>query len=213
MNPTVDAFHKLFYYDGPDGVPVWATTTWLGVKCEKNPLDAWVCQEIFFETKPELIIETGVRFGGSILYWASLCVATGVGRVVGIDITMKDVHPTVPKHPRVKLITGASTSPSVVGMVRKLAKGKRTMVVLDSDHTREHVLAELKAYGPLVTPGCYLVCEDGNVNGHPVRPDYGPGPGEALESFLSESSGWEVDRSREKLLMTFNPGGYLKRVV
>jgi cephalosporin hydroxylase len=85
------------------------------------------------------------------------------------------------------------------------------MAVLDSDHSYEHVLKELEAYGPLVTPGCYMIVEDTNVNGHPVVPDHGSGPAEAVETFLNESAFFDVDRDRERLLMTFNPGGYLRR--
>jgi cephalosporin hydroxylase len=83
--------------------------------------------------------------------------------------------------------------------------------VLDSDHACEHVLAELEAYGPLVTPGCYLIVEDTNVNGHPVLAEHGPGPAEAVETFLATGAIFDVDRDRERLLLTFNPGGYLRR--
>ena len=95
--------------------------------------------------------------------------------------------------------------------VRERAAGKSVMVILDSDHTRDHVLAELRAYAPIVTPGQYLVVEDSNINGHPVFPGFGPGPMEALQAFLAETGEFEVDRSREKFLVTFNPGGYLRK--
>ena len=85
------------------------------------------------------------------------------------------------------------------------------MVVLDSDHSRDHVLQELELYAPLVTPGCYLVVEDTNVNGHPVSPGFGPGPMEAVTEFLGTTDDFEVDRGREKLMLTFNPSGYLRR--
>lgn len=211
MSKIIDEFHRLFYH-GPSGVEPWTTTTWLGAKCEKNPLDAWVYQEILYETKPEVIVETGVRFGGSVLYWASLCDVMNKGLVVGVDVTLKDVHTSVFNHPRIRLIMGDSVDPAVLAWVHKMTDGKRTMVVLDSAHDREHVLAELWAYGPIVTPGCYMVCEDGNINGHPVVPRFGPGPAEALAEFLTQSHGWEVDRARERLLVTFNPGGFLRRV-
>jgi cephalosporin hydroxylase len=84
-------------------------------------------------------------------------------------------------------------------------------VVLDSDHRREHVLAELQAYADVVTPGSYLVVEDTSVNGHPVAPEFGPGPMEAVERFLETDERFVVDRSREKFLLTFNPGGFLRR--
>jgi cephalosporin hydroxylase len=86
------------------------------------------------------------------------------------------------------------------------------LVILDSDHSRDHVLTELRTYSPLVTPGQYLIVEDTNVNGHPVLSEHGPGPAEALVEFLDETDGFEVDRAREKFGMTFNPGGYLRRL-
>jgi len=86
------------------------------------------------------------------------------------------------------------------------------LVLLDSDHSRDHVLKELQSYAPLVTPGSYVVVEDTNLDGHPVFPEFGPGPMEAVAEFLGSDSHFEVDRTREKFLMTFNPGGFLKRV-
>ena len=85
------------------------------------------------------------------------------------------------------------------------------MVVLDSDHRRDHVLAELDAYADFVTPGCYLIVEDTNVNGHPVAPEFGPGPTEAVERFLDADNRFAVDQTQEKFLLTFNPGGFLRR--
>ena len=108
---------------------------------------------------------------------------------------------------------GSSTSAEVLDQVTAFVQdAERVMVILDSDHSREHVLRELELYAPLVSKGCYLVVEDTNVNGHPVVPGFGPGPMEALNEFLSGSNDFEVDRSREKLMLTFNPCGYLLRV-
>lgn len=86
------------------------------------------------------------------------------------------------------------------------------MVILDSDHRKDHVLKELRAYSQYVTVDSYLIVEDTNINGHPVYPDYGPGPMEAVEESLKEDDRFAVDRTKEKLLLTFNPGGYLRRV-
>jgi cephalosporin hydroxylase len=86
------------------------------------------------------------------------------------------------------------------------------MVVLDSDHSHAHVAAEIAAYSSLVTPGCYLVVEDTNVNGNPVLPEWGPGPMEAVDEFLDDTQLFARDPAREKFMMTFNPGGYLRRV-
>jgi cephalosporin hydroxylase len=97
-------------------------------------------------------------------------------------------------------------------VAERAAGAGRVLVVLDSDHSRDHVLAELRAYAPLVTPGSYLVVEDTNVNGHPVYEAFGPGPMEAVQDFLKERDDFEVDRSREKFLLTFNPGGWLRKL-
>ena len=86
------------------------------------------------------------------------------------------------------------------------------MVVLDSDHTKKHVLNELHLYGKLVTLGSYLIVEDTNINGHPVASDFGPGPAEAVEEFMSENKNFVTDESKEKFYLTFNPGGYLKKI-
>jgi cephalosporin hydroxylase len=113
---------------------------------------------------------------------------------------------------RLTYVVASSTDPQVVAQVAERARTAGTvLVVLDSDHSRDHVLAELRAYAPLVTPGSYLVVEDTNVNGHPVYEAFGPGPMEAVLDFLKERDDFEVDRSREKFLLTFNPGGWLRK--
>jgi cephalosporin hydroxylase len=99
-----------------------------------------------------------------------------------------------------------------VARVRDFVEDREPVVViLDSDHGKDHVLEELRRYAPLVTSGSYLIVEDTNINGHPVLPDFGPGPMEAVETFLSESDDFSVDTTREKLMLTFNPRGYLRR--
>lgn len=134
-----------------------------------------------------------------------------IGEVLACDITLRHVHPRVRVHPRVTLMEGSSTAPTVHAELARRCSGRRTMVILDSDHSEAHVAAELRLYGPLVSPGCYLICEDTNINGHPVYPEFGPGPYEAVRRFLAESEGWRVDPGCEKQLVTFNPSGYLLR--
>ena len=110
-------------------------------------------------------------------------------------------------------VTASSTDPGVVADVyASVPDGAPTLVILDSDHSRDHVLAELRAYADLVTVGSYVVVEDTNVNGHPAYPEFGPGPMEAVDAFLDEDSRFEVDAGLEKFFMTFNPRGYLKKV-
>ncbi len=204
--PIVDQFHAL-YYDRR--VQTWGETYWLGHHALKCPLDLWVYQEILHEVRPNLIIETGTYRGGSALFLASICELLGRGEVVTIDAATQKGRP---RHKRIAYLTGSSTSEAMLRQVRRRARGKnRVLVLLDSGHSMEHVLAELRSYAPLVTPGSYLIVEDTNLNGHPVESDHGPGPAEAVATFLAENSAFARDESREKLLLTFNPGGYLKR--
>jgi cephalosporin hydroxylase len=197
------------YYQQP---AYWAGTYWLGVHCVKSPLDLWIYQEIVHETRPELIVETGTWHGGSALYFASLLDLIGNGRVLSIDL--EPVRDELPKHPRIAYWGGrSSVDPEVLEDVRREARDRTVMVVLDSDHRKEHVLAELAAYAPLVSPGCYLICEDTAINGHPIFAAHGPGPAEALAEWLQRHRDeWEPDPRREKFLMTFNPGGFLRRI-
>jgi cephalosporin hydroxylase len=185
-------------------------TRFLGVQTLKYPSDLWVYQEIVAETLPDLIVETGTWQGGSALYLATICDAIGHGRVISIDT---DPQGPLPEHPRLTYLTGSSVAPEVVERVRaEVRDAERVMAILDADHNREHVLAELDVYSDLVTPDCYLVVEDTNVNGNPVLPEHGPGPGEAVAEFLARDDRYDPDRERERLLITANPGGYLRRL-
>ena len=205
---VVNAFHKL-YYNARRQKRTLGNTRFLGVDVQKCPLDLWIYQEILFETRPDLIVETGTAQGGSALYLATLCDVMGAGRVVTIDI--EDVTGR-PRHPRVEYILGGSVDAQILAQVRsRVVEGERVMVILDSDHSQAHVTAELREYSSLVSPGSYLIVEDTNVNGHPVRRDHGPGPMEALDEFLRTPQPFEVDLSREKFFLTFNPRGYLRR--
>lgn len=203
---TITLFHKLIYFHKRDST--WSNTRWMGAKVQKIPFDLWIEQEIIFETKPDLIIETGTFDGGSTLFYAHLFDLLGKGEVISIDVA---AQPGLPEHPRITYVSESSVAPEVVSMLRERATGKRVMVVLDSDHSQSHVRAELDALADLITPGCYLIVEDTNVNGHPVLTEHGPGPMEALRDWLRTNPHFDVDRSREKYLVTFNPSGYLKR--
>ena len=205
----VDGFHRL-YYDAAESGGTWKNTTWLGVPTEKCPLDLWIYQEILNEARPDVIVETGTRWGGSALFLASMCDLLGRGRVITIDI---DVPGDRPRHDRITYLLGSSTSRTIVDEVHGQARGsERVMVVLDSDHSMDHVLAELRAYADVVNVSSYMIVEDTNVNGNPVLPGFGPGPMEAVNRFLHENDAFEVDRGWEKFLLTFNPGGFLRRV-
>ncbi len=203
----VDRFHRLFY----DRLETtWTDTHWLGTGVLKCPFDLWAYQEVLVDTRPDLIVETGTYLGGSARYLASMCDLLSHGEIVTIDLEPRAGRP---EHERITYLEGSSTSDEIVAQIgARAAAAERVMVILDSDHARDHVARELELYAPFVTPGCYLVVEDTNVNGHPVVPGFGPGPMEAVTAFLRGTDAFEVDRSREKLLLTFNPSGYLRRV-
>ncbi len=200
---AIERFHVLAYEGG-----ALNETYWFGVPIQKSPLDCWTYQEILFEQHTDLVIETGTYLGGSALYFAHLFDLLGHGEVVTIDIQRRG---TV-DHPRVIQLTGDALAPAILDAVGARARAaKRVLVVLDDDHSAEHVLRELPLYGRFVTPGSYLVVEDTNVNGHPVMPAHGPGPMEAVREFLATTDEFEVDREREKFLLTFFPGGWLRK--
>jgi cephalosporin hydroxylase len=204
----VDRFHALFY-DSKDVPEGWRGVRWLGTDALKCPLDLWVYQEILHELRPDLVIETGTNRGGSALFLASVMDLIGSGEVVSIDIAEL---PGRPSHPRIGYLRGSSTSPGIVEQVRsRAARARKVMVILDSDHRAAHVREELRLYAPMVTPGQYLIVEDTNLNGHPVFPGFGPGPMEAVQEFLRQEGTFVPDRSRERFLFSFNPGGYLRR--
>jgi cephalosporin hydroxylase len=205
---TVDAFHRL-YYDAWRDRRGTLDLAWFGHRTIKCPFDLWTYQEILVDTRPDVIVESGTAFGGSALYVATLLDALGHGRVVSIDI---ETRGRPPRHPRIEYLTGSSVDPAILDRVRRATAGSRTMVILDSDHSQAHVAAELAAYRDIVSVGCYLVVEDTDINGHPARPDFGPGPMEALEAFLASTDDFVSDGSRERFLLTMNPRGFLRRV-
>ena len=211
----VDGFADLYYRRWQQGGHT-ITLSWLGYQTLKCPLDLWIYQELITELRPDWIVECGTRFDGSALYLACLCELLGHGQVVTID-TDQSLQPIRPVHPRIRYLAGSSTDPSIVARVTALVADRpasasgQTLVILDSAHDRDHVLAELRAYSPLVPPGGYLVVEDSNVNGHPTNPGHGPGPWEAIDAFLAETDRFAPDRTRERFLLTMNPRGYLRR--
>lgn len=200
----IDAFHGV-YFSEVEGL------RWFGVPVFKCPIDLWIYQEILCQTRPDIIIETGTLAGGSALFLAMMCQLLGSGRVVTIDIKARDVRP---EHPLITYVTGDSVATDIVQRVSDSRQsGNRVMVILDSDHAAQHVLAELDAYAPLVTPDCYLVVEDTNLNGHPVGSSHGPGPWEAVEKWLPDHPEFEQDLDIERRhVISFNPRGYLRRL-
>ena len=196
--------------------------TWLGLPVIQMPPDILAVQEIIWSTRPQLVIETGVARGGSLVLSATVLEILGEGRVLGIDVDIRSHNRlALEEHPlskRIDLIEGSSTDPAVLDEVVRRCHGlTRVMAILDSNHTHDHVLSELRAYAPLVTVGQYLVVADTIVEHIPVqehRPrEWGPGnnPATALAEFLRSESRFEADAALDaKLLLTSTPGGYLR---
>ncbi|MBW2086112.1 MAG: class I SAM-dependent methyltransferase, partial [Deltaproteobacteria bacterium] len=201
--------HRL-YYDAGKLRKTWVDTFWLGVPILKCPLDLWIYQEIIFEKRPDVIIESGTASGGSALFLASMCDLVNNGKVITIDIEDRKDRP---QHERIVYLLGSSISKEIVSQVKGLISDKdKVMVILDSDHHKEHVLNEIRIYHKLLTKGNYLIVEDTNINNHPVYPEFGPGPMEAVEEFLKENREFVADKNREKFYLTFNPKGYLIKI-
>ncbi len=197
--------------------------SWLGLPIIQMPPDVMALQEIIWEHRPQLIIETGVARGGSVIFAASILELIGDGTILGIDIDIRSHNrAAIEAHPlsrRVELIEGSSLDPTVVAAAAAAAsRHERTMVILDSNHTHEHVLAELEAYAPLVTPGQFLIVADTAIESIPAqlhRPrPWGPGdnPKTAMDAYLLDHGEFVPDDYiNQKLLMTSSPGGYLRR--
>jgi cephalosporin hydroxylase len=201
---------------------------WFGAPIIQMPADVMATQEVIFATQPDIIIETGVARGGSILFMASLCQLLGKGKVIGVDIDIRAHNrQTIENHPlkdtllpRIQLVEGSSVAPETIETIKRLIPDEASvMVVLDSNHARDHVLAELRAYGPLVTKGCYMVVADTLV-GHCSEDETpqkrsqilfkGNDPLSARDDYLSETDRFEVDEALNgKLMLSSSPGGYL----
>lgn len=204
---AIDLFENI-YYDSLKST--WDNSSWLGVPCKKYPTDLWVYQEIIYQNRPDIIIETGTLFGGSALYLASLLDLVGHGRVISIDVEFRDGRPN---HHRITYLTGSSTSPAVISELELLIRDTGTrMVILDSDHSQAHVEEELRIYSRYVTLGQYLIVEDSAINGHPVYPRFGPGPFEAIETFLNSTDEFVIDKTKEKFFLSANHSGNLRRI-
>jgi cephalosporin hydroxylase len=188
---------------------VFEQVRYRGVLAWKNVLDLWVVQEIIWETGVDTVIEIGVRHGGTTL-WLSDVLANFRGadaRVISIDLE----EPAIPLPANVRFLHGDSIAPETLAEAKSLCAGRKTMVIADGDHSAEHVLTELRLYGPLVSEGCYFVAEDGIVDVMDWK-SYTPGPSVAAEQFVRENDEFVIDRSREKFLLTYAPNGFLKRV-
>jgi cephalosporin hydroxylase len=198
--------------------------TWLGRPIIQYPQDILAMQELIWRVQPDLIVETGVAHGGSVVFYASMLeLIGGPGEVLGIDIEIRPHNRiAIESHSmakRIRLIEGSSVSDTVISEVRARAAGRRTMVVLDSMHTHTHVARELELYSPLVKAGSYLVVcdtiiEDLPTDSYPDRPwGKGNNPKTAVREFLGCNDRFVIDREIEaKLQITVAPDGYLRCV-
>lgn len=189
----------------------FADVAWLGNPIWQNVLDLWTLQEAIAEIRPAVILETGTNRGGSAMFYANLLdLLDNDGRVVTVDI--ERMHELA--HPRIEFLIGSSIGEEVLDNMRaavEQAKGP-VLVVLDSDHRREHVAAELDLYAPLVTSGSLMLAQDGIVDHHRIFTAGRPGPGPAIAEFLARHQEFYVDESRDRrFLATHHPRGWLRR--
>lgn len=196
--------------------------SWLGVPIIQNPYDMLVMQELIFELKPDIIIETGIAHGGSLLYYASLFELLGKGKVIGIDIDIrKHNRKLLDKHPlikRVEMIEASSVASETLSDVKNRIKpSDKVMVILDSDHTKPHVAAELDAYKDIVTVGSYLVVFDTfmpylvGLKGE-TQHFKDDSAMDALKEFLAKNKNYKIDKSRNKFYISSCPDGYLQKI-
>ena len=195
---------------------------WMGRPIIQYPQDIIAMQEIIWEVKPDIIIETGIAHGGSLVFYASMLELIGKGEVLGIDIDIrKHNRQAIETHPmskRIKMIEGSSISKNVISKVKSITKGKsRVIICLDSDHSHEHVLKELELYSPMVKKGSYVIVFDTIVEDMldddcKNRPwGKGNNPKTAVHQFLKRNSRFIIDYNIEnKLIITASPDGYLK---
>ena len=205
-------YYHLWYYN----TGVWQQTTWMGVQTYKSPMDMWNYQEILISLRPSVIIEFGTWHGGSALFFSS--VMQQIGRpyvVVSVDITASRISEKTKSEPNIRLLTMSSASPEVRQSVRTLRQKfpGPAFAILDSDHSKQHVLAEMVNLRDILVTGDYLVVEDSNINGHPVAKSFGPGPYEAIQEYFRmfpQDYDHDFDRER-KFGFSFAPSGFLRR--
>ena len=189
---------------------VFERVQYRGVPAWKNALDLWIYQEIIWEAEVEVVIEIGARHGGTTL-WLSDLLRTfrgESGTVISIDLE----RPSLPLlRERPFHLVATASRPKLLAEVHSVCQGRRALVIADGNHAARHVLEEMRLYGPLVSVGSYFIAEDGIVDVMEWK-EHVPGPLVAAQQFVSETSEFVIDRSREKFLLTYAPGGFLKRV-
>ena len=195
---------------------------WLGVPVIQTPEDLMLMQELIFKVQPDIIIETGIAHGGSLIYYASLMELLNKGRVIGVDVEIREHNrKVIEAHPlfkRIEMIQGDSVSDETIQELRKrIPNNSKAIVCLDSDHTKAHVLKELELYQHFVVPGCYIVVFDTVVSelaklGVGDKKYINNGPKEAIDQFLVMNRNFEIDEQFNKLYISTTLNGYLKRI-
>ena len=193
---------------------VFDQVTWMGTPIWKNPLDAWIYQEIIYEVQPDVIVEIGSRYGGGTKYLANLLDMLGKGMVISINID-RSVYNL--KHERVKVLTGNSSDPKIIFEVAGMCRGKTVLVIQDGDHSKKQALEDLENYSKFVSVSInsYFIMEDGIVDLFHHGDGLGfqeEGPLAAIEEFLNRNTHFVIDFSRERYILTYNPKGFLKRI-
>jgi cephalosporin hydroxylase len=206
-------YYHLWYYN----TSVWQQTTWMGVQTYKSPMDMWNYQEILVSLQPSVVIEFGTWHGGSALFFSS--VMRQIGRpyvVVSVDITASRISEKTKSDPNIRLLTMSSASSEARESIKTLRHDYPgpAFAILDSDHSKQHVLAEMTIMRDILATGDYLVVEDSNINGHPVQKSSGPGPYEAIEEYFRRfPKDYQHDFAREqKFGFSFAPQGFLRRL-
>jgi cephalosporin hydroxylase len=230
IRPEIVQKFTQYYIDSDPSRPF--QMRFLGVETWQNPADMWTLQEIIYEVKPDYVIETGTARGGSALYYAAiLAQVNSAGRVITIDIDPRvmDLAEELSRRfdvfeHRGEVLVSDSLSPELLEHLKRVTQGKAVLVILDSYHGNEHVLKELRLYSELVSIRSYIIVNDTIIDLNPHWVDryvkkFSPlgdnsvgGPGLAVAQFLDQNKNFQVDRKREKYLLTFHPGGYLKRI-
>lgn len=207
----INHFHRLYY----SKFHTWYKREYFGYPISQLFLDMFLYQEIVYREKPAFILQTGIFKGGSLLYFAhllDLMEASPNALVIGVDIELSVKAKTL-SHPRIRLIEGDSVAPETIEKIKALLPAPTGLVSLDSAHECDHVLKELQIYSQFTAPGQHLVCEDTNVNGHPVFPQFGPGPYEAIKLFLAQNPNWKQDNQLwQRNLFSFHQYGWLQRM-
>jgi cephalosporin hydroxylase len=206
-----NGYHQWYYNSN-----VWKTTTFMGIECQKSVSDMWNYQEIIYNLRPSLIVEGGTAYGGSALYFSFILKSISpISKILSVDIDHSRVTEPIRTDSHIELLTGKITDEDTISRIKELRtifKGP-LFIILDDDHSKNNVLAEMKAIREILVTGDYLVVEDSNINGHPVLPSWGEGPMEAIDEYFQiYPHDYNRDIIREeKFGFTFAPKGFLIR--